>query len=151
MSARLAWIAVAVALAFAVSMPDGTALARGGRHGSYHATSSHSSHSGSHSGGHTGRVSSGRSRGSHATHFHATASHGSSVRRDSNGRIHRSQSAKKAFLHQHGLTHVPKGQQVDHRVPLCAGGSDAPSNMQLISTSAHRAKTRGDVRRCRRR
>ncbi len=41
------------------------------------------------------------------------------------------------------------GYQVDHIIPLCAGGDDKPPNMQWLSIEAHRAKTRNDVRHCR--
>ena len=41
------------------------------------------------------------------------------------------------------------GWQVDHRIALCAGGDDAPHNMQWLTVEAHRAKTRQDVRECR--
>lgn len=41
------------------------------------------------------------------------------------------------------------GFQVDHVSPLCAGGDDAPSNMQWISVDDHRFKTLVDVRECR--
>jgi hypothetical protein len=39
--------------------------------------------------------------------------------------------------------------QVDHVMPLCAGGADKTENMQWLSVSDHRVKTRGDVRVCR--
>lgn len=38
--------------------------------------------------------------------------------------------------------------QVGHIVPLCAGGSDTPENMQLLSIEEHKGKTRIDVRWC---
>lgn len=41
------------------------------------------------------------------------------------------------------------GWQVDHVVPLCAGGSDSPDNMQWITVTDHRFKTFVDVRECR--
>lgn len=41
------------------------------------------------------------------------------------------------------------GWEVDHVVPLCAGGPDDPSNMQWISKEDHRFKTLVDVRECR--
>jgi hypothetical protein len=63
----------------------------------------------------------------------------------------RSYSAKRDFLKMRGYRRVPKGFQVEHRVPLFAGGSDSPSNMQLMSTFAHRSKTRADYRMYRRR
>ena len=39
--------------------------------------------------------------------------------------------------------------EVDHVIPLCAGGSDSPANMQWISKEDHRFKTFLDVRSCR--
>ncbi len=43
-----------------------------------------------------------------------------------------------------------RGWAVDHIRPLCAGGVDAPVNMQWISDADHRFKTLVDVRECRR-
>lgn len=43
-----------------------------------------------------------------------------------------------------------RGWAVDHIRPLCAGGVDAPVNMQWISDVDHRFKTLVDVRECRR-
>jgi hypothetical protein len=40
------------------------------------------------------------------------------------------------------------GWQVDHVIPLCAGGPDTPSNMQWLTVEVHKVKTRGDVRYC---
>ena len=42
------------------------------------------------------------------------------------------------------------GYQRDHIVPLCRGGADNVGNMQWLSVPAHKAKTRADVRGCRR-
>lgn len=42
------------------------------------------------------------------------------------------------------------GWAVDHIRPLCAGGIDAPENLQWISNADHRFKTLVDVRECRR-
>lgn len=42
------------------------------------------------------------------------------------------------------------GWQVDHIMPLCAGGADRPSNMHWLRTDDHRFKTLVDVRECRR-
>ena len=41
------------------------------------------------------------------------------------------------------------GFQVDHTIPLCAGGLDHRSNMAWLSVEDHRFKTRIDVRECR--
>ena len=42
------------------------------------------------------------------------------------------------------------GWEVDHILPLCAGGADARHNMQWIRKDDHRFKTLVDVRECRR-
>lgn len=41
------------------------------------------------------------------------------------------------------------GYQVDHTIPLCAGGPDKASNMAWLTVEDHRFKTRIDVRECR--
>ena len=62
---------------------------------------------------------------------------------------HRSEEAKKQFLRQHGLDRVPPGYEVDHTVPLAAGGPDTPANMELLTKSAHAAKTAAEAKRYR--
>ena len=47
-----------------------------------------------------------------------------------------------------GLTARPEGYEVDHSIPLCAGGADSPENMQLLTREQHREKTRHDLRWC---
>ena len=59
---------------------------------------------------------------------------------------HRSEEAKRQFLRQHHLKRVPPGMEVDHTVPLAAGGPDSAGNMQLLPKSAHRAKTAAEAR-----
>jgi hypothetical protein len=41
------------------------------------------------------------------------------------------------------------GWDVDHAMPLCAGGEDKADNMQWLSKEDHRFKTLVDVRECR--
>ncbi|MDO9277658.1 MAG: HNH endonuclease signature motif containing protein [Polaromonas sp.] len=41
------------------------------------------------------------------------------------------------------------GYQVDHVMPLCAGGADKIENLQWLSVADHRTKTRQDNRVCR--
>lgn len=41
------------------------------------------------------------------------------------------------------------GWEVDHVVALCAGGPDTPKNMQWLTRSDHRKKTKLDVMKCR--
>jgi hypothetical protein len=40
------------------------------------------------------------------------------------------------------------GYEIDHIVPLAAGGADAPSNMQWLTRQQHRAKTRREREAC---
>lgn len=40
------------------------------------------------------------------------------------------------------------GFEVDHKVPLAAGGADRPGNMQWLSKSQHKAKTARERRNC---
>lgn len=80
-------------------------------------------------------------------HYQAALALHDTVARDSSGRILRSESAKMDFLQQHGYRSVPPGYNVDHIVPLYAGGCDCPSNMQLLSVEAHHAKTKADFER----
>lgn len=68
---------------------------------------------------------------------------------DTEAKPSRSRAAVRAFLREQGLTATPPGYQVDHIIPLCAGGLDAPENMQFLSIEEHKAKTRIDVRWCR--
>lgn len=63
-------------------------------------------------------------------------------------RTERSRAQVNAFLRQQGLTRTPPGYEVDHIMPLCAGGKDSPENMQLLTKGQHKAKTRDDLRRC---
>lgn len=42
------------------------------------------------------------------------------------------------------------GYEIDHVVPLCAGGRDHRTNMQWLTVREHRQKTTTDVRACRR-
>ncbi len=39
------------------------------------------------------------------------------------------------FLRKQGLTKIPKGKEVDHKVPLVNGGSDTVRNLQLTHPS----------------
>lgn len=42
------------------------------------------------------------------------------------------------------------GYQADHRIALCAGGSDRTGNLQWLTVEEHKRKTRKDVIECRR-
>jgi len=79
--------------------------------------------------------------------YSAPLNYHNSVKRDLDGRIIRSESAKELFLKSRGYKDVPPGYEMDHIIPLYAGGRDDPSNMQLLTTSQHRAKTKADYQR----
>lgn len=68
---------------------------------------------------------------------------------------HRSAEAKAEFKRQHpcpatGRTKGPcPGYVIDHVTPICAGGSDAPSNMQWQTVEDGKAKDKIERRMCR--
>lgn len=55
--------------------------------------------------------------------------------------VKRSEANRAAFLRSQGYNSVPYGYEVDHIVPLSQGGSDDPSNMQLLTVEEHDRKT----------
>lgn len=59
-------------------------------------------------------------------------------------KVQRSSKSKQDFLKSKGYNKSPKGYEVDHIVPLSKGGSDTPSNMQLITKEQHKNKTASD-------
>ena len=67
----------------------------------------------------------------------------------------RSHAAVAAFMRQSPCpaTGAPRGPCpgwiVDHVQPLCAGGADAPSNMQWQTAAAAKAKDRAERAQCR--
>ena len=50
------------------------------------------------------------------------------------------------FLKKEGLTKIPKGKEVDHKVPLEDGGSDTVRNLQLLTEKQHADKTAREAR-----
>ena len=50
------------------------------------------------------------------------------------------------FLEKQGLTKIPKGKEVDHKVPLVDGGSDTVRNLQLLTEKQHADKTEREAR-----
>lgn len=55
--------------------------------------------------------------------------------------VKRSEANKRIFLAKLGYKKVPRGYEIDHIIPLSEGGSDDPSNMQLLTKEAHDRKT----------
>ena len=72
----------------------------------------------------------------------------SSGGRDSHGRIKRSREARDDFMRRTGYPRGRPGYVIDHIVPLCAGGADAPSNMQWQTVEAAKAKDRQERAEC---
>lgn len=56
-------------------------------------------------------------------------------------KVKRSEANKTAFLKEQGYSETPYGYQIDHIIPLSQGGTDDPSNMQLLTVDQHKAKT----------
>ena len=56
-------------------------------------------------------------------------------------KVVRSAANKKTFLKSRGYSQTPDGYEIDHIIPLSQGGSDDPSNMQLLTVRQHSAKT----------
>lgn len=71
-----------------------------------------------------------------------------------NARITRSAKAVRDFRKAnpcpatHELRGACPGHVVDHIVPLCAGGADAPANMQWQTVEDAKAKDRDELREC---
>ena len=67
----------------------------------------------------------------------------------------RSKSIRADFMRENACPSTGKhrgacpGYEVDHVEALCAGGDDSVGNMQWLSRSEHKAKTRLDVMHCR--
>ena len=102
--------------------------------------------SGSHSSSYYGRspINShlGVSRHSSSASTHYT----SGTYKSGYAKVERSETAKRQFLRQQGLIRIPSGYHIDHITPLSQGGSDTPSNMQLLSVEAHHQKTAAERR-----
>jgi hypothetical protein len=70
-------------------------------------------------------------------------------------KTHRSASAKAEFKRANLCPSTGKprggcpGYVIDHVIPLCAGGPDAPGNMQWQTTSDAKMKDRDERRQCR--
>jgi hypothetical protein len=55
--------------------------------------------------------------------------------------VKRSEANKNEFLKSIGYEKLPEGYEVDHIIPLSEGGTDDPSNMQLLTIKQHNIKT----------
>lgn len=58
-----------------------------------------------------------------------------------NPKVVRSEKNKKDFLKSLGYNKLPYGYEIDHIIPLSEGGTDDPSNMQLLTIEEHKKKT----------
>jgi len=62
------------------------------------------------------------------------------------GRRHkRKTSTRQRFLKKKGLEKVPRGKEIDHKIPLSEGGSDSLKNLRLIKKKAHKQKTKREA------
>lgn len=55
--------------------------------------------------------------------------------------VKRSAANKNEFLRSKGYSELPYGYEIDHIIPLSEGGTDDPSNMQLLTINQHKRKT----------
>lgn len=68
----------------------------------------------------------------------------------------RDPEVRRAFMKLHPCPSTGKtkgacpGFQVDHVIALVCGGRDSVDNLQWLSVEAHKAKTREDIKNCRR-
>lgn len=56
-------------------------------------------------------------------------------------KVKRSEANKTKFLKSLGYDEIPYGFEIDHIIPLSEGGTDDPSNMQLLTKEQHARKT----------
>lgn len=59
-------------------------------------------------------------------------------------KVKRSQANKKEFLKSKGYDKLPNGYEIDHIEALSKGGTDSPSNMQLLTKEEHKQKTKAE-------
>ena len=59
--------------------------------------------------------------------------------------IKRDPAVVERFLKKLSLTKIPKGKEVDHKIPLVDGGSDTVRNRQLLTEKQHATKTRNEA------
>jgi 5-methylcytosine-specific restriction endonuclease McrA len=56
-------------------------------------------------------------------------------------KIKRDPAVVERFLKKKGLKEIPKGKEIDHKIPLIDGGSDTVRNLQLLTKKQHEEKT----------
>ncbi len=62
-------------------------------------------------------------------------------------RYKRKTSTRQRFLEKQGLEKVPRGKEIDHKIPLSEGGSDNLRNLRLIKKKTHTQKTQREARK----
>jgi len=61
--------------------------------------------------------------------------------------VKRRSAVRKRFLKKRGLKKIPRGKEIDHKVPLHRGGTDTLRNLHLIKKSAHKRKTAREAKK----
>ena len=62
-------------------------------------------------------------------------------------KFQRKQETIQRWLELHGLKKIPKGYELDHKIPLSQGGTDTLRNLHLIKTKRHKIKTAKEARK----
>lgn len=79
-------------------------------------------------------------------YFFSQNSHSAEVKRSNKARM---DFVKKNACPATGKNRLPcKGYVIDHVVPLCAGGADAPTNMQWQTIAEAKKKDVGEKQQC---
>ena len=60
--------------------------------------------------------------------------------------IKRDPNVVERFLKNKGLKKIPKGKEIDHKIPLVDGGPDTVRNMQFLTEKQHARKTAGEAK-----
>lgn len=62
-------------------------------------------------------------------------------------KFQRKQETIQKWLEAHGLKKIPKGYELDHKIPLSQGGTDTLQNLNLIKIKRHKIKTTKEARK----
>lgn len=62
-------------------------------------------------------------------------------------KFQRKQETVRRWLEVHGHKKIPKGHELDHKIPLSQGGTDTLRNLHLIKTKRHTIKTAKEARK----